>query len=179
MSRIGKIPLALPKEVKLTITPTTINMEGPKGKLAMQLPLGIKVEQGDQGIIVSRVNDTKQNKANHGTIRALIKNMVVGVTKGHAKDLEIQGIGFRGTVAGQKLLLNLGFSHPVEFIVPATVKVLMPKPTEIKLESPDKILLGQVAAKIRGIKPPEPYKGKGIRYVGEIIKRKQGKSTTK
>jgi large subunit ribosomal protein L6 len=179
MSRIGKIPLALPKEVKLSITATTVNMEGPKGKLLLSLPLGIKVEQSDKGVVVSRVNDTKQNKANHGTMRALLKNMIIGVTKGHAKDLEIQGIGFRGTVSGQKLTLNLGFSHPVEFIVPAGIKAAMPKPTEIKLESADKIMLGATAAKIRGIKPPEPYKGKGIRYVGEIIKRKKGKSTTK
>ncbi len=163
----------------MTITPTTVNVEGPKGKLLLDLPLGIKVEQGDKGVVVSRVNDTKQNKANHGTIRALLKNMFVGVTKSHTKDLEIQGIGFRAQVTGQKLGLSLGFSHPVEFIVPAGVKILSPKPTEIKLESADKILLGQVAAKIRGIKPPEPYKGKGIRYVGEVIKRKQGKSTTK
>lgn len=179
MSRIGKIPLAVPKEVKFTVTPTSVNVEGPKGKLSLTLPLGIKVEQGEQGVIVSRVNDAKQNKANHGTMRALLKNMVIGVTKGHARDLEIQGIGFRATVSGQKLGLSLGFSHPVEFIVPAGVKIACPKPTEIKLESADKILLGQIAAKIRGIKPPEPYKGKGIRYAGEIIKRKQGKSTTK
>ncbi|MEI6438159.1 MAG: 50S ribosomal protein L6 [Candidatus Omnitrophota bacterium] len=179
MSRIGKIPLALPKEVKLSITPTVVNMEGPKGKLSLALPLGIKVEQGDKGVVVSRVNDTKQNRANHGTIRSLLKNMIIGVTKGHTKDLEIQGIGFRAQVTGQKLGLSLGFSHPVEFIVPAGIKIVSPKPTEIKLESADKILLGQIAAKIRGIKPPEPYKGKGIRYAGEIVKRKQGKSTTK
>ena len=169
----------LPKEVKVSITPVSVNVEGPKGKLSLALPVGIKVEQGDKGVIVSRVNDAKQNKANHGTIRALLKNMVTGVTKGHAKNLEIQGIGFRGQVTGQKLVLSLGFSHPVEFEVPAAVKIAMPKPTEIKLESADNILLGAVAAKIRGIKPPEPYKGKGIRYVGEIVKKKQGKSTTK
>jgi large subunit ribosomal protein L6 len=179
MSRIGKIPLVVPKEVKITITPTTVNVEGPKGKLSLALPLGIKVEQGASGLVVSRGNDSKQNKANHGTLRALLKNMITGVTKGHTKDLEISGIGFRAQVSGQKLMLNLGFSHPVEFQVPAIIKIASPKPTEIKLESADKILLGQIAAKIRGIKPPEPYKGKGIRYVGEIVKRKQGKSTTK
>lgn len=179
MSRIGKIPVALPKEVKLTISATTINIEGPKGKLSLTLPLGIKVEQGDKGIVVSRVNDTKQNRADHGTVRAMIKNMIQGVTKAHTKDLEIQGIGFRGQVAGQKLTLNLGFSHPVEFMIPAGIKAAMPKPTEIKLESADKMLLGSIAAKIRAIKPPEPYKGKGIRYVGEVVKKKKGKSTTK
>ena len=179
MSRIGKIPLELPKEVKLNITPTTVTMEGPKGKLSLPLPLGIKVVQTDKTVVVERVNDTKQNKANHGTIRALLKNMIIGLTKGHTKNLEIQGIGFRAQVTGQKLSLSLGFSHPVDFQVPAGIKIASPKPTEIKLESADNILLGQIAAKIRGIKPPEPYKGKGIRYVGEIIKRKQGKSTTK
>jgi large subunit ribosomal protein L6 len=179
MSRIGKIPLALPKEVKVAITPTTVNIEGPKGKLSLPLPVGITVEQKDANLLVGRVNDTKQNKANHGTIRALLKNMILGVTKGHTKDLEIQGIGFRAQVTGQKLSLSLGFSHPVEFMVPAGIKIASPKPTEIKLEGADNILLGATAAKIRGIKPPEPYKGKGIRYVGEIVKRKQGKSTTK
>jgi large subunit ribosomal protein L6 len=179
MSRIGKIPLPLPKEVKVAITPTTVNMEGPKGKLSVTLPIGIKVEQNDQGLCVTRVNDTKQNKANHGTIRSLLKNMVHGVAKGHTKELEIQGLGFRGQASGQKLNLSLGFSHPVNVDIPAGVKVATPKPTEIKLESADKILLGQVAAKLRDIKPPEPYKGKGIRYVGEVVRRKQGKSVTK
>ena len=179
MSRIGKIPLSLPKEVKVNITPTTVNMEGAKGKLSFLTPYGIKVEQNDKGLCVSRVNDTKQVKADHGTVRALLKNMIVGVSKGHTKDLEVQGLGFRVQAAGQKLTLNLGFSHPVEFMVPNAVKIATPKPTEIKLESADKILVGQVAAKIRDIKPPEPYKGKGIRYVGEVVKRKQGKSVTK
>jgi large subunit ribosomal protein L6 len=179
MSRIGKIPLPLPKEAKVTITPTTVNMEGPKGKLSMVLPVGIKVEQKDQLLIVTRVNDTKQNKANHGTIRSLLKNMAHGVVKGHTKELEIQGLGFRCQASGQKLGLSLGFSHPVNFEIPAGVKVATPKPTEIKLESADKILVGQVAAMLRHIKPPEPYKGKGIRYVGEVVRRKQGKSVTK
>ena len=179
MSRIGKIPLLLPKEVKLNITPTAVNMEGPKGKLSLPLPYGIKVEQNDKGLCVTRVNDIKQNKANHGTVRSLLKNMIFGVTKGHARDLEIQGLGFRAQVAGQKLSLSLGFSHPVEYFAPAGIKIASPKPTEIKLEGADKILVGQVAAQIRDIKPPEPYKGKGIRYVGEVVKRKQGKSVTK
>ena len=179
MSRIGKIPLTLPKDIKVSITPTAVTIEGPKGKLSLPLPYGIKVEQNDKGLCVSRVNDVKQTRASHGTIRALLKNMIVGVTKGHAIDLEIQGLGFRVLAAGQKLTLSLGFSHPVEFIVPAGIKVATPKPTEIKLEGTDNILVGQVAAKIRDIKPPEPYKGKGIRYVGEVVKRKQGKSVTK
>ncbi len=179
MSRIGKIPLVLPKEVKVAITPTTVNMEGPKGKLSLTLPVGIAVTQNEQGLNVSRANDVKQSRANHGTVRSLLKNMVHGVSKGHTKDLEIQGLGFRGQASGQKLNLSLGFSHPVNVDIPAGVKVTTPKPTEIKLESADKILLGQIAAKLRDIKPPEPYKGKGIRYVGEVVRRKQGKSVTK
>lgn len=179
MSRIGKIPLDCPKEVKLNITPTAVTMEGPKGKLSLSLPYAIKVEQNDKGLCVSRLNDIKQSRANHGTVRALLKNMIVGVTKGHSKNLEIQGLGFRVLASGQKLTLNLGFSHPVEYVVPAGIKIATPKPNEIKLEGVDQILLGQVAAQIRDIKPPEPYKGKGIRYVGEVVKRKQGKSVTK
>jgi large subunit ribosomal protein L6 len=179
MSRIGKNPLALPKEVKVVISPTMVNIEGPKGKLSLTLPVGIKVEQNEQNLCVTRVNDTKQNRANHGTIRSLLKNMVQGVVNGHKKELEIQGLGFRGQAVGQKLNLSLGFSHPVNFEIPAGVKVATPKPTEIKLESANKILVGQVAAMLRDIKPPEPYKGKGIRYVGEVVRRKQGKSVTK
>ena len=179
MSRIGKIPLAVPKEVKLNVTPTAVNVEGPKGKLTARLPYGIKVEQKDGMAVITRKSDAKQARADHGTLLALLKNMIVGVTQGHVKNLEIQGLGFRGQASGQKLSMILGFSHPVEFMVPKEVKVATPKPTEIKLESADNIMLGLVAAKIRGIKPPEPYKGKGIRYVGEVVKRKQGKSVTK
>lgn len=179
MSRIGKIPLAVPKEVKLNITPTSVQVEGPKGKLSLNVPYGIKLEQKDGNVLIARTSDSKQTCSNHGTMRALLKNMIIGVTKGHNKNLEIQGLGFRAQATGQKLSMILGFSHPVDFMVPKEVKIACPKPTEIKLESIDNILLGLVAAKIREIKPPEPYKGKGIRYVGEVVKRKQGKSVTK
>ena len=179
MSRIGKIPLVLPKEVKLNVTPTVVNVEGPKGKLSTALAYGLKIEQKDGNIFVTRSSDSKQTRADHGTLRALLKNMIYGVTKGHTKDLEIQGLGFRCQLTGQKLTMTLGFSHPVEFMIPKEIKVLSPKPTEIKLEGADKILIGLIAAKLRGIKPPEPYKGKGIRYVGEVVRRKQGKSVTK
>ncbi len=179
MSRIGKIPLIIPKEAKITITPSAVNVEGPKGKLSAVLPYGIKVEQKDGSLFITRLSESKQALADHGTLRALLKNMIVGVTKGHTKDLEIQGLGFRCALVGQKLTMTLGFSHPVEFIVHKDIKVATPKPTEIKLEGADKILVGLIAAQIRDIKPPEPYKGKGIRYVGEVVKRKQGKSVTK
>ncbi|NLE64646.1 MAG: 50S ribosomal protein L6 [Elusimicrobia bacterium] len=179
MSRLGKLPIALPKEVKVNITPSQVQIEGPKGKLVLPVPHGIKVEHKDQSLVVTRANDVKTTRAKHGTVSVLLKNMIHGVMKGHTKDLEIQGIGFRAQAAGQKLTMNLGFSHPVEFVVPAGVKVATPKPTEIKLEGADKMLVGQTAAKIRDVKPPEPYKGKGIRYVGENVRRKQGKSATK
>ena len=179
MSRIGKIPLVLPKEVKLNVTPTSVNIEGPKGKLQAVIPYGIKLEQKEGSIVISRVSDSKQTRADHGTLRALLKNMIVGVTKGHFQDLEIQGLGFRAQVTGQKLSMILGFSHPVEYIVPAGIKLAAPKPNEIKLEGADNILLGQVAAQIRAIKPPEPYKGKGIKYSDEILRRKAGKTAGK
>jgi len=179
MSRIGKIPVIVPKDAKVALDKGSVRVEGPKGKLSLNLPLGISLEQKDGKILVSRNSDSKQNRANQGTIRALIVNMVNGVTKGHKKELEIQGVGFRAAVQGTKLTLNLGFSHPIEFVIPAGVKVVAPKPTEITIEGIDNALVGYVAANIRGFKVPEPYKGKGIRYVGELVRRKQGKSVTK
>ncbi len=179
MSRIGRNPINIPKGVKLNISPSAFHVEGPKGKLALALPLGIKLEHKEDKIFVSRQNDVKQNRANHGTIRALINNMLVGVTQGHKKSLQILGVGFRGQMKGKDVELSLGFSHPVLFKVPDEVQVKMPKPTEIEIESADKCLAGEIAARIRRLKPPEPYKGKGIRYVDEFVKRKQGKSVTK
>lgn len=179
MSRIAKTPVIVPKNVKIAVDGNKLNVEGPKGKLSLDLPAGVKIEQKEDQLFVNRLNDTKQSRANHGTTKRLIVNMCSGVTVGHKKDLEIQGVGFRCAVAGQKLTLNIGFSHPVEFQVHKDVKISSAKPTEISLEGADKALVGLVAAKIRGFKPPEPYKGKGIRYVGEVVKRKQGKQVTK
>ena len=129
--------------------------------------------------MVARESDTKQNRANQGTIRAHLVNMVTGVTQNHKRDLEIQGVGFRAQVTGQKLTLNLGFSHQIDYTIPAGVKVTTPKPTEVVIEGMDIALVGEVAANIRDKKLPEPYKGKGIRYLGEPVRRKQGKSVTK
>ncbi len=179
MSRIGKVPVSYPKEVKVAVENGTVRVEGPKGKLSLDVPQGVKVEQQEGNLVVTRVSDVKQFRASHGTVRALLANMVEGVTKGHKKDLEIQGVGFRAQMQGNKLTLNLGFSHPVEFEVPAEVKVSVPQPTAISIEGIDKTLVGAVAAKIRDLKRPEPYKGKGIRYAGEQVRRKQGKSVTK
>ncbi len=179
MSRIGKIPVTVPKEVKVSIEPHCVHCQGPKGKLDLTIPSHVKVELKDGSLVVTRYGEDKEAKAVHGTIRARLVNMIEGVTKGHRKDLEIQGLGFRAQLQGGKILFNLGLSHPVVFEVPATVKVAVPTQTSISIEGVDNIAVGQVAANIRAIKPVEPYKGKGIRYVGEFVRRKQGKSVTK
>jgi len=179
MSRIGKIPVAVPKEVKINIDSQFLRMEGPKGKLLLKIPEGIKVEVKDQELQVNRLQDTRQSRADHGTTRSHLVNMVKGVTVGHKKDLEIQGIGFRAQALGDKITFNLGFSHPVELPIPKDVKATVANQTNISLEGADTTVVGQFAAEIRALKPVEPYKGKGIRYVGEIVKRKQGKSVTK
>jgi len=179
MSRIGKKFIEIPKGVKVTLSNGNALVEGPKGKLTLGIPFGITVENKDEKLVVSRASELKQNCSNHGTIRARLAKMILGVTKGHTKKLEIQGIGFRAQVQGQKITLNLGFSHPVEFEVLPGVSAKALTPTELEFESIDNVILGNVVAKIRKIKPPEPYKGKGIRYSGEVVKRKQGKSVTK
>ena len=179
MSRTGKNPVDLPKGVKVDITANKVSVEGPKGKLDLNIPHGVNVEFKDDKLTVTRISDAKQNRSNHGTIRSRLANMVVGVTDGHKKDLEIQGIGFRAQLQGKKIVFNLGFSHPVEFDVPDCVTATIPTQTSITIEGPDNVMVGQIAAKIRALKPVEPYKGKGIRYVGEFVRRKQGKSATK
>ncbi|MFZ5800143.1 MAG: 50S ribosomal protein L6 [Candidatus Omnitrophota bacterium] len=179
MSLIGKKPVSFPKEVKVTVENQTIKIEGPKGKLSQALPQGISVDIKDNAVWVKRQDDSKQDKSNHGTIRALIANMVKGVTEGYVKDLEIQGVGFRAQVAGNVLTMNLGFTHPVNFIFPAEITVTTTKPTLIKVAGIDKCKVGEIAANIRKIYKAEPYKGKGIRYAGEVVRRKQGKAVTK
>lgn len=179
MSRLAKTPVELPKNVKISFDKTTVNVEGPKGKLSMAIASSVVLENKENKVFVNRSADTKQAKSDHGTAKRLIENMCVGVTQGHKRDLEIQGVGFRAAVQGHKLVLNIGFSHPVEYEFPKDVEVTAPKPTEISVEGVDKALVGLVAAKIRAFKPPEPYKGKGIRYTGEIVRRKQGKQVTK
>ena len=179
MSRIGKIPVSVPKEIKVAITAGNVQLQGPKGKLELNIPHGIRVEQKDNQLLVQRDVDTKQGRANHGTVRAHLVNMMDGLVKGHKKEVEIQGLGFRAQLKGTQIVFNLGLSHPVEFDVPANVKVAVPTQTSIIVEGADIQAVGQLAAKIRALKPVEPYKGKGIRYVGEIVRRKQGKSVTK
>ena len=179
MSRLAKTPIESPKNFKISFDKASVNVEGPKGKLSMPIPSDVVLENKDNKIMVNRLSDTKQARSNHGTIKRLIENMCTGVIQGHKRDLEVQGVGFRVAVQGNKLVMNIGFSHPIEYEFPKDVKVTAAKPTEISVEGVDKALVGLVAAKIRGFKPPEPYKGKGIRYVGEIVRRKQGKQVTK
>jgi len=179
MSRIGKIPIPLPKDLKVSLQEAEVALEGPKGKLVFRLPHGIRLEQKDGQLYVHRLSDIKQHRANHGTVHRLLENMIVGVRQGHIKELEIQGVGFRAQMQDKKLVINLGFSHPVEYEPPQGVTVKVPKPTTIIIEGVDRAAVGHVAARIRQYKPPEPYKGKGIRYVGETVRRKQGKSVIK
>ncbi len=179
MSRIGKIPIKVPKIVKYSFNNGAALLEGPKGKLSMNLPLGISVEQKEDQLLVKRSSHTKQNKANHGTTRALLVNIINGITQGHKKELSIQGVGFKAQMQGSNLVLNVGLSHPVSYPIPQEVKISVPNPNSIIVESIDKAMVGLVASQIRGVKPPEPYKGKGIRYIDEVVRRKQGKSVTK
>jgi large subunit ribosomal protein L6 len=181
MSRIGKNPIQVPSGVTVTITGNTVSVKGAKGELTQVIHPNMKVEQMDNQIIVSRPNDLKLNRSLHGLTRTLISNMVEGVTKGYEKQLEILGVGYRAAVAGSKLTLNLGFSHPIEFNTPQgiTIEIDKDKKNLLAVRGSDKQLVGEVAAKIRSYKKPEPYKGKGIRYLGEHVQQKAGKAAGK
>ncbi len=176
MSRIGKKPVVLPKNVTATIDGQTIKVKGPRGELERRLhpALGISHEHGP--VVVSRPDDETEHKALHGLTRTLVSNMVEGVTKGFQKQLEIVGVGYKAETRPYGLQLALGFSHPVEYRAPKGIKLTAPQPTQITIEGADKEMVGQVAAELRGLRPPEPYKGKGIKYVGEQIRRKAGKA---
>ncbi len=177
MSRIGKQLIELPEKVAVKVDGGThVIVEGPKGKLEWDMPEGITLEQGDNSLAVNRASDARQLRAMHGTARSLISNMVEGVSAGFVRELEIQGVGFRSTVKGKVLDLSLGFSHPVEHPIPEGLTVTVEENTRIKVEGIDKQLVGQFASDVRSYYPPEPYKGKGIRYKDEYVRRKQGKS---
>lgn len=181
MSRLGIKPIPLPKEVKFSLSDGKVLVEGPKGKLDLKLPPRIRVETKDAAVFVKRETNIKTDKALHGLVRALIANMVKGVTEGYTKELEIIGVGFKAQVQGNNLNLQLGFSHPVNVKVPEGIKIETPKQTQIVIRGIDKEKVGKIASEIRAIYPPEPYKGKGIRYAGEYVKKKVGKAqaTTK
>lgn len=176
MSRIGKQPVALPAGVTATVDGQTVRVKGPKGELSRVLPEGITAKAGGGNVELDRAADERRFRSLHGLSRTLVFNMVEGVTKGYSKELEIQGVGFKAAVQGQKLVLTLGFASPVEFAVPAGVKVSAEGGTAITVSGPDKELVGTVSARIRSFYPAEPYKGKGLRYKGEYVRRKVGKT---
>ena len=174
MSRIGKLPILLPSGAKLTLKERTIRVEGPKGTLTRELHPKVTLELKDDTIHVTV--DTEKDRAAQGLVRSLVNNMVVGVTDGFERILEINGIGYRASVSGSTLNLNLGFSHPIDFPLPKGIEADVDKNNTIRLKSFDKELLGQTAASIRNLRPPEPYKGKGVKYSDERIQRKAGKT---
>ncbi len=176
MSRIGNRPVKIPSGVKVSLDSNIINVEGPKEKLSMNLPPMVGMSIEGSLITLARTEETKKGKAMHGMVRSILNSLIIGVTDGFKKDLEIVGVGYRAQVAGNKLTLNLGYSHPVEYAVPVGVTVLVADNTKISVAGADKQLVGQVAATIRKLRPPEPYKGKGIRYAGEHIVLKEGKT---
>ncbi len=177
-SRIGKQPVKLPDKVTVKIDGAHVAVKGPKGALEDDF-VGVTFEQVDNTIVVRPEGETREDKAMHGLGRALLQNMVTGVSTGYSRTLEVVGVGYRMDATGKTLKLSVGFSHPVFFVLPDAVDINVESQTRITLSSIDKALLGQTAAKIRGVKPPEPYKGKGIRYKGEVVRRKAGKSAAR
>ncbi len=176
MSRVGRKPIPIDKGVKVQINGKAIKVAGPKGELDAEVHRALQLEVKDNQVVVSRSGDLKPEKALHGLWRALIQNMVKGVTEGFTKKLELVGVGYRAEMKGKKLQLALGFSHPILFAPPDGIKIEAPTQTNITISGIDKQLVGQVAAKIRSFRPPEPYKGKGVKYEGEVIRRKAGKA---
>ena len=175
MSRIGRKPIEVPAAVAVALSPGRVQVNGPLGELSQDLSPRMKVEQEDGTIVVTRPTDRGDDRALHGLTRSLIANMVEGVTKGFEKRLEIQGVGYRATLRGTALELAVGYSHPVVIDPPAGISFEVPAPTQVVVKGIDKQKVGQVAAEIRKVRPPEPYKGKGIRYEGEYVRRKVGK----
>ena len=176
MSRIGKEPISVPSDVQVSIEGRSVGVTGPKGSLDLDLPGEINVRQEDGTVLVERPNDDRKNKALHGLTRSLINNMVIGVSEGFKKALEIVGVGYRAAKSGDGLELQLGFSHPVKVKAPDGITFDVPEPTQIIVSGINKEVVGQVAADIRSYRKPEPYKGKGIRYAGEYVARKAGKA---
>ena len=179
MSRVGKKPITIPSGVKLSLAHSTVNVEGPKGKLSFNLSHRVKAASKDGVFTVQPFSNSKTDGALQGTTRSVVANMIKGVTDGFQKELLIEGVGFKAALQGKQLNLALGFTHPVLLDIPAGLTVEAPKPTTVIVKGIDKILVGQFAAKIRKIYEAEPYKGKGVRYAGETIRRKAGKTVTK
>ncbi len=176
MSRIGKLPVEIPQKVAVNIEDNSVVVEGPKGKLSHTFPHVVKISQKDSKVNVAPRNNSRFARSMYGTARALIANMVKGVVDGYSKNLEIHGVGFRAVLSGKKLDMNLGYSHPIIYDIPDGITVTVTENTRLKVEGIDKQLVGEVAASIRSFYPPEPYKGKGVRIVGEYVRRKEGKT---
>jgi large subunit ribosomal protein L6 len=176
MSRIGKNPIAVPSGVTITLDGNKITVKGPKGELSRTIPADMMISQESGTVTVNRPSDDPKHKALHGLSRTLIANMVEGVTKGFSKQLDIVGVGYKAETRPYGLQLALGFSHPVEYKAPKGITLKAPQPTQILIEGANKEVVGQVAAELRSLRPPEPYKGKGIKYAGEQIRRKAGKA---
>ena len=176
MSRIGKKPIPVATGVKVSIAKGVVAVEGPKGKLSTSFRDAVSITMDDGSVVVSRAQESRFARAYHGTARALIANMISGVSQGFQRNLEIVGVGYNAKVKGKAVEINIGFCHPVEVPIPAGIEVVCPAPTRIEIRGPDKQVVGEFAARIRRIRKPEPYKGKGIRYEGEHIVRKAGKA---
>ena len=176
MSRVGSKTIEVPDKVKVAIADNHVSVEGPKGKLEMDMPSRTTVSQDENVLSVARDGDDREAKAMHGLGRSLLNNMVVGVSKGYVKKLEINGVGFKAAVSGNTVTMNLGYSHPIKYDLPNQVTVSVDKDTNVTIEGPDKQKVGLVAAELRGFYPVEPYKGKGVKYAGEYIRRKEGKT---
>ena len=176
MSRIGRLPIAVPAGVDVSIDGRSVTVKGPKGSLTRELHPDMTVAREDDRLVVTRPTEQKTHKQLHGLTRTLVNNMVVGVTDGYRKGLEITGVGYRAALSGRKLTLNLGYSHPIEIDPPEGIAFEVENPTRLAVVGIDKELVGQIAAKVRSTRKPEPYKGKGVRYAGEYIRRKAGKA---
>ena len=176
MSRIGKLPITLPNGVDVKVDGQSVSVKGPKGALTRTFLALVKIDRSDGTLTVTRANDTQLARAIHGLSRSLLANMVTGVAVGYVRDLEISGTGYRATLAGKKLQLALGFSHPIEIDPPAGISFATETPQKVRVSGADKEVVGEVAAKIRGLRVPDPYKAKGVKYAGEYIRRKAGKA---
>mgnify|MGYP000852854721 FL=1 len=176
MSRIGNKPVVIPAGVTIDLKDNTVTVKGPKGELSYTFNQNITLVQNEGEVVFTRPDDSKENKTIHGTTRAVFNNMVVGVTEGFQRELELIGVGYRAQLQGKKLVLNVGYSHPVEFTPEEGVEIEVPSNTKVIVKGYDKQKVGELAANIRGVRPPEPYKGKGIRYVDEFVRRKEGKT---
>ena len=177
MSRIGKLPVPVPDGVDVTLDGLDVTVKGPKGELSATMPEGVELSKDDDGaVVVTRLGDERMHRSRHGLVRSLIANMVEGVSNGYEKRLELVGVGYRALQKGNDIELQVGFSHPVLVEAPEGITLQAPQQSEVIVSGIDKVLVGQVAANIRGVRPPEPYKGKGIKYAGERIRRKAGKA---